>query len=90
VVAAILGVSVFQASAFNSPEMPARLADTSAGRPPPDEPIETKIDQAEHILKQIERTSHEIRKRTHDRTSARFDNLNDLAIAQSGEAARAD
>lgn len=97
--------------------MPARLADTSAGRPSPDEPIETKIeqavedvnqegqdalgelgeldipekiDQAEHTLKQIERTSHEIRKRAHDRTSDRFDDLNGLAIAQSGEAARAE
>ena len=117
VVAAIMGVSASQASTFNSPEMPGRLADTSAGRPSPHEPIETqleqavedvnqegqdalgelgeldspeKVDQAEHILKHIERTFHEIRKRAHDRTSDRFDDLNDLAIARFGEAVRAE
>ncbi|HEU0020801.1 MAG TPA: hypothetical protein VFR55_03900 [Dehalococcoidia bacterium] len=46
VAAAILGVSVLPASAFNFPEVPGRLSEPGLGRPSPDEPIETQIEQA--------------------------------------------
>lgn len=117
VAAAILGISVSQATAFNSPEVPGMLADIGAGRPSPDEPIEAqieqaieevnqdgqdaleeigeldtpeKVDRANQILQHMERTSHEIRRRAHDRASERFDELNDLAIGRLGAAARAE
>jgi hypothetical protein len=49
-----------------------------------------KINRAEEILQQMQRTSYEIRKRAHDRTEDRFDELNDLAIGRGGDQARAE
>lgn len=117
VAAAIAGVSISPASAFNWPEMPGQLSEAGPSGPPQDDPIETRIDQAiaevdqegqdaleelgeldtpekvdraGEILQRMERTSYEIRKRAHDRTADRFDELNDLAIGRRGDQVRAE
>jgi hypothetical protein len=117
VAAAIFGVSVSPASAFNSPEMPGQWSEAGPSGPFQDDPIETRIEQAieevdqegqdaleelgeldtpekvaraGEILQHMERTSYEIRKRAHDRTADRFDELNDLAIGRRGDQVRAE
>ncbi len=49
-----------------------------------------KFQQAEQILKRMDQAAHELRKRAHDRTSDRFDELNDLALGRVGDEARAE
>jgi len=46
VAAAVIGISIPQASAFNSPEMPGRQSEVGLSRPSPDEPIDAQIEQA--------------------------------------------